>query len=230
MSALPSISVLMPVYNTARYIEDAIASILAQTLPATEIVVIDDGSSDGSAEKAEAFSGVVVLRKEHSGIAETLNHGLARVKADYLSFLDADDLWVPTKLERQLSAMKGAEGPDLVFGNVEQFHSEDVGPDVRARIHCQAGSQPGYSCGTMLARWSSFKRVGEFNPRWRVGCFIDWYARAREAGLTSVMLPDLFLRRRLHGGNTGLLLKEARPDFASIMKASLDRRRAADAH
>jgi hypothetical protein len=121
--------------------------------------------------------------------------------------------------------MTGSEAPELVFGRVEQFYSGEMSPDMRARIHCPAGSQPGYSYGVMLARRSSFERVGGFDPRWTVGCFVDWYARAQEAGLRSVMPSDVFLRRRLHANNSGRVLRAARPDFARIVKASLDRRR-----
>ncbi len=86
---------------------------------------------------------------------------------------------------------------------------------------------PGYHPGTLLMRREAFLRVGIFETGLNVGEFIDWYLRAVEAGLQSAMLPDVVMRRRLHGTNLVIREKESRSDYARILKASLERRRAA---
>jgi hypothetical protein len=105
----------------------------------------------------------------------------------------------------------------MAFGHVVQF--SDGGR--------QGAPEPGYSRGTMLVRRPSFDRVGPLDARWRVGEFVEWYLRARDAGLREAMLPDVVMRRRLHAGNLGRREPAARVDFAHIVKAALDRRRAA---
>lgn len=216
----------MSVYNTAHYLGEALDSIAAQTVPVAEVIVVDDGSTDNSAAVAAARPGVTVLRKEHSGISDTLNRGIAAATGEWLAFLDADDVWTPEKTARQLELAAARPELDLIFGHVEQFHSPELPAEFCAGIYCPPGTQPGVLAGTMLARRESFLRVGLFNAQWAVGNFVDWYARAQEVGLRTEMLPELVLRRRLHRTNTGRVQPAARPDFARILKAALDRRRA----
>ncbi len=226
MTKAVAISVVMPVYNTVRYLGEALDSIQAQTLAPAEIIVVDDGSTDGSGELAAARPGVTVLRKANGGISDALNHGLARATGAWLAFLDADDLWLPDKLAQQAAVLAAEEATDLVFGHVEQFHSPELPAEFRARVQCPMGTEPAYLAGAMLARRASFDRVGAFNAAWKVGNFVDWFARAKETGLRMTMRPELVLRRRIHETNTGRAQPAARPDFARILKASLDRRRA----
>ena len=94
-------SVIMPLYNKQDTVIESIQSILAQTIRDFEIIVVDDGSSDNSAARAESVSDarVSVLRKKNGGVSAARNYGVGRAKGDYICFLDADDLWLPNHLE-----------------------------------------------------------------------------------------------------------------------------------
>lgn len=222
------VSVIIPVRDGERYVGEAIESVLAQTVRPLEVVVADDGSHDRSVEVVEGFGPpVICLRGEAEGIGAVLNRGLGRAGAPYLAFLDADDLWLPGKLEAQLAALEADPGLDLVFGHVEQFVSPELDAAERTRIHCPPGSQPGVFKGTMLIRRAAFERVGAFSNELPPTDFVDWYARALDAGLRSLMLPVTVARRRLHGANTGRSVDRA--NYARIMRAIMERRRAAGA-
>lgn len=105
----PTVSVIIPSYNRAPLLKEAITSVLAQTVTQIEILVCDDGSTDNSKEIVEEFddSRIIWLTDKNSGgPAAPRNRGIKAAKGDWLAFLDSDDLWEPTKLDRQLSAMK----------------------------------------------------------------------------------------------------------------------------
>ena len=208
----------MPVYNGAAFIEAALLSVWAQTLNALEVIVVDDGSTDDTAAVLArcADPRLRLVAQTQQGAGPARNRGVQSARAPYLAFLDADDLWLPDKLALQTAALDAAPELDLVFGHYAEFSDADsAAPDRPAG--------PGYSSGTLLVRRAAFERVGPFSGAWRVGEFIDWYARAQEAGLRAVMRPELVLRRRRHAHNSS---RGAPQDYAAVLAALVRRRRA----
>lgn len=105
----PSISVVIPCYNAAPFLRATIASVLEQTRPATEVIVVDDGSTDDSARIAASCGPAVqVIRQSNQGESVARNRGIAAATGEWVAFLDADDLWLPTKLERQAEVIRAA--------------------------------------------------------------------------------------------------------------------------
>ena len=228
MSAAPLVSVVVPVYDGARYLGAAIESVLAQAYRPLEVVVVDDGSRDGSAAVARAFGEPVrVCGQPHAGIAVARNTGVAHARGALLAFLDADDLWTADKLARQLAALEADPSLDLVFAHARQFLSPDLDPATARQLRCPPEPVPGRIPGTLLARRAAVDRVGPFDTTRRVGEFIDWYGRAVDLGLRQCLLPETLLLRRLHGRNTGIRARDAQTDYVQILKAALDRRRRA---
>lgn len=220
------VSVIIPAYNASRYLAAAIESVLTQGDQPLELIVVDDGSTDDTAQVAQNFgSAIHYVHQPNGGIAVALNRGLADAQGEWLSFCAADDLWADGRLKAQFAAFAGNPEPDLVFGYVQNFFSPELGDEITRRYYCPPDPLPGFSLAAMLLRRSTFERVGTFNTDYRIGEFVDWYARAKELGLSSVLLPDIVLRRRLHGDNLSIRSANSRGDFARILKASLDRRR-----
>ena len=217
------VSVIVPAHNAAPYIAEAIDSIQTQEHGNLDIVVVDDGSTDATAEIA-AVDGVRLLRQPQRGAGAARNAGLALARGEFIAFLDADDLWTAGRLGVQLSAATAQPDVDLVFGRVEQFISPEIDA-AEAGIHCPTGSAPAYLAGSLLARASAFRRVGGFREDLQLGEFVDWCARAEELGLRSHMLDETVLRRRIHSTNLGLTQRDAAGDYAVVLKAALDRRR-----
>jgi glycosyltransferase involved in cell wall biosynthesis len=218
----PLVSVIIPVWNGERFLAEAVESVLNQTYPPHEVIVVDDGSTDGSAEVTKSFGALVrYYFQTQNGAAAARNQGVELAGGDFIAFLDADDIWVKDKLACQRKSFEDNPELDMVFGNVRQFYSRASG-DV---FHEESEIIPGYVPGTMLIKRASFLQAGRFSTQWRVGEFIDWYLRAEEIGLKSFLLPHVVLMRRIHDANMGIRERTSRIDYVKIVKASLDRRR-----
>jgi glycosyltransferase involved in cell wall biosynthesis len=208
MKETPLVSVIIPVYNYDRYLAEAIESVLNQTYRNREVIVVDDGSTDQSGEVARGFAdrGVRYCAQIHAGIGPTRNKGVEVSQGDFIAFLDADDRWPEEKLQLR-------NGPEWEAG-------------VKLKKLPLAGVVPGIVPGTMLIKREAFLRVGKFPGGLKVGEFIDWYARAVELQVRSLILPDLFLWRRIHDSNQGVRERQSVSDYARVLKAKLDRKRA----
>lgn len=220
------VSVIVPVYNCEKYLTYAIKSVLTQTYQPLEIIVVDDGSTDKSGEIAQSFAPeVIYCRLEHGGGSIALNHGISLSQGKYIAFLDADDLWVSNKLTLQMKAFNNNPQLEAVFGHIRQFTSPELDENSQRKLKIPVEVSPAYHKDTFLITRQALYRVGLFNPQIQMGEFIDWYLRAIEQDLISLMLPDILAKRRLHKSNMGIRKKDSRIEYARIIKASLDRRR-----
>lgn len=219
-----SITVIIPVYNAVPYLAEALESALSQTRPPDEVIVIDDGSTDDSAAVAQGFaSPVKLVRQDNLGAAAARNRGVELAQGDLLAFLDADDLWLPDKLAQQLAAWQNDPPPDMVFGQVEQFRSPDMAVEVQFADAGRVMSGP--HVGAMLLRAATFHQVGPFRTDLQVGEFIDWYSQAMAQGLSGLMLPQVVMRRRLHGQNLMRRAQTVSSDYLKILRDAARRRR-----
>jgi len=229
MTSTPLVSVVIPVKDGERFIARAIDSVLAQTYEPLELIVVDDGSTDGSGELAERYGDALTfVRQENAGNGAARNTAVAHAHGALYAFLDADDRFLPTKLERQVSVLLERPEVDIVFGHVSEFVSPDLAPEIAARLRAPVPDAPWAAPNLMLIRREAFERVGPFSSDLRVGVTVDWYARAGEQGLVTEMLPEVVLERRLHASNNGIRERDARYQYLHVLKASMDRRRSAE--
>jgi len=221
------VSVILPVYDRAAYVGEAIESVLAQTLPADELIVVDDGSTDDSVAVVERYSrpGLHVVRQENRGIGAARNRGLGLASGELIAFIDSDDVWERDKLALQVPALLERDDEPLVFGHLVEFLSPDRAEELRGTLQISTEPVPGLTAITLLARRTTIDRVGPFDEQLRVGEFVEWMARARDLGCANRILPEVVARRRIHGGNT--VLTRANTDYLRAIKSTLDRRRRA---
>jgi glycosyltransferase involved in cell wall biosynthesis len=222
-----AIDVVVPAFNAARYLDEALASVLSQDRAAHRIIVVDDGSTDGTADVAAKFGAPVeITRRRNGGAAAARNAGIVRSEAAFLAFLDADDRWIAHKLSRQAAALDSDPAIDFVLSLVRAFASPELPEAERAALEVQ---QPrpfeGWVAGSMLIRRASFDRVGPFVEDLRVGEAVDWFSRARRAGLNHLIVPEVLLERRLHRHNTTRLQAADRRGYLLAAKRHVDRLR-----
>jgi glycosyltransferase involved in cell wall biosynthesis len=222
------ISCIVPVFNGERYLAEALESILKQSYRPLEIIVADDGSTDGTREVVQRYGAQVrYLHQPNSRPAIARNLGLGAATGEFVAFLDADDLWHPEKLERQMARFQARPELHLCVTHVQNFWIPELrDEEERFRSHRLSKPMPGYVTVTLLARRSLFEAVGPFNAALRHGDSTDWFLRAAEHGAVMELLPDVLSYRRLHQTNRSrLLASNSRDEFLKIVKAVIDRRR-----
>lgn len=164
------VSVVIPSYNSAAYVADAIESVLAQTLPAAEIIVIDDGSTDETAALLRRYRGRIrSIHQENGGVSAARNRGVHAANGDFIAFLDADDIWHPSKLEFQMQAFNripslGLLGTRYVVLPAPFPRIEEMPSDLYQFIHWQQLTVRNYLCASsVIARSSIVNIAGEFD-------------------------------------------------------------------
>jgi len=218
--ALPLVSVVIPAYNAEAFLPAALESVLSQDGVSLDIIVVDDGSTDSTAAVLGRYREQVrVLRQDNAGSGAARNRGAAGARGDYLAFLDADDLWAPGKLSRQLAALAREPILDLVWGGVREFRDGDD-PAV-SDLPVLAAPHP----GAALLRREAFERTGGFSETFRQTEVVEWATRILEVELRQAGIEDVVMYRRLHGANKGLGNAAARSEYLAVLKRHLDRRR-----
>ena len=223
--ATGNVSYIVPVYNGEAYLAEALDSILAQTLPALEVLVVDDGSSDGTPAVARRYGNrITYLRQPHAGQSVARNHGVRVARGDFLAFLDADDLAHPTKLARQVARFEARPELDLCKAMTRNFWS----PEVPAEQRLAARGLPRPHAGnidTWLVRRTLFERIGGLDPDMRFGETLEWYWRARESGAPIELLPEVVAYRRVHGSNMTRGKREEQIDsLFALLRAAMERK------
>ena len=222
------VSCIVPCFNGQPYLDEALSSILAQTHPKLEIIVVDDGSTDGSAAVVGCYGDAVRYhRQDNRGPAGACNQGLALATGAFIAFLEQDDLWLPEKTSRQLAALDADPSVGYCVGHVQNFWIAELEHEARRyRDRPVMQPVPGYVVQTLLARRETFDRVGRFDEALPFAFASDWFLRARERGIVERLVPEVVTRRRLHHENFSRRHRDAsRDEFLHVIKASLDRRR-----
>jgi glycosyltransferase involved in cell wall biosynthesis len=221
------ISCIVPVYNGERYLKEALDSILAQTYSQLEIIVVDDGSTDGTAKIGAEFGGRLrYLDQLNAGPAAARNRGLNAASGDFVTFLDADDLWHPEKLSRQLACFENRPELGYCVTHVQNFWVAELAEEKdKFSNHRLSNPLPGYVTQTLMARRAVFETVGCFNASLRHGDDTDWFLRASDQGTPAELLPEVLVYRRLHDANLSRAAAASRAEYLHIVKMTLDRRR-----
>lgn len=214
-----SYGVVIPAYNAARTLGDALESVLAQTIPATSIVVVDDGSTDETAAIARSFgSAVELITQGNLGPAAATDRGFAEIAEPLVAGLDADDVWFPRKAELQIAELEADADLDAVFCRAQVFdHGSAPSPDLPSREL--------WARSALMMRRSALDRVGPVDiggPRAN-GEMVDWLARGRELGLRFGVTPVALVGRRRISGS--LTYGQGAAALLPVVRAALERRR-----
>jgi glycosyltransferase involved in cell wall biosynthesis len=208
-SDLPVVSVIVPTYKGTEFLREAIDSILAQTYPAVEPIIINDGSPDNTAEVlAEYGDRIVAITQQNAGTAAARNRGLQSVTGQYVSFLDHDDLWHPQKLEKQMALF--AQRPDagmVICGRqffdhythkVTSQHPAEASLDVHTLLSMQA-----IALQSVVIKKSVLDEIGNFDQT--VSGADDWELTIRIAAKYPVLgVPECLVDIRGHEGQQSI--------------------------
>lgn len=220
------ISVIIPVYNGAGFLAEAIDCVRAQRYEPLEIIIVDDGSDDGSYDLARAYApDATVIRQANAGPGAARNTGLRVATGRLIAFLDVDDLWPEGKLHRQVARLQREPHLSLVLGLIQ--HSVTPGADHFDMKFEDNDNMviPFFHFGAGLYRREAFDTVGPISESLTDSEDHDWFFRFREAGLSWVVENELGLIYRRHFSNMTKPGPLHETDVFRVISQSLARRR-----
>jgi glycosyltransferase involved in cell wall biosynthesis len=219
------ISVIIPAYNAEKYLRDAVESVLKQTVPVDEIIVVDDGSTDGTKTVAKEFKEYVTyVYQENKGVAAARNRGLHQSTGHFITFIDADDIWLKNKIELQLQLFKKTPELEMIIGFLQRVYKESN----EEFFKIFDGDEPGIfvlQLGSTLIRKEVFKKVGSFDEEMTLSEDLDWFLRSREVGINVEVHEDVVQLYRQHEKNITKNRKATNSFMLKAFKKSLERRR-----
>ncbi len=206
----PKVSVIIPNYNYSQYIGEAVGSALSQTYKNIEVIVVDDGSKDNSLEILENFAGrIKIIKQQNAGVSAARNSGVENSDGEFIAFLDADDVWLPEKIEKQINCFSANKNLGLVHVAVQDIDAH--GKNLKSHFDGLAGSVAeellllersvilGGGSGIMIPR-KLFDEIGGFDPR--LSTSADWDIFYRIANrCEAAFISEVLLKYRIHGSN-----------------------------
>ncbi len=218
------ISVILPLHNGGQFIRQAVNSVLTQTHSPTEVLIVDDGSTDNGAGKIPVHPSVRVIHQSNAGVAEARNRGVKESRGNILAFLDQDDEWTHDKLEKQVRFLH--DHTELGYVLAHQFIHLAPGISKPSWLKAEQVNQPsaGYLPGTLVVHRETLNQVGLFNKAYRSGSDSEWFFRAKDMGISMKIMPDVLLYRTIHGKNQSYDTATANRELLKIIHQSLKNR------
>ncbi len=210
----PIVSVIIPAYNVAQYIGEALASVIAQTFTDFEVIVINDGSSD-TVEFEQAIEPfrerIIYLEQENLGAGAARNNGLLLARGKFVAFLDADDIWLPGFLAEMVSFIESGDGYDLVYANAQLFGKRNIdgltymetNPSV-GEVTCESllAERCNIITSGVLTRREPVLEIGLFDVElWHSQDFDLWVRLAKRPGARMAFTPKVLLKQRHRPGS-----------------------------
>ena len=199
---IPFISIIMPTYNRANFIREALDSIKRQTFKDYEIIVVDDGSTDNTKEVLENDEGIRYLLLEHGGIATARNAAVSAARGKWIAFLDSDDLWKEEKLQKQVDYIQAHPDCRIVYTKFSNFTDiPEAALDQRQQELLQVDDIEWY-LPSALVDARLFAEVGVFDKKWEPNDDTEWNFRLKfyQVNMSHCINEVLYLRR-VHDSN-----------------------------
>ena len=213
-------SVVIPAYNAEHTLEETLESVFAQLVQPTAVIVVNDGSTDNTLATARGFGQrVAVFSQDNQGPGMAMSFGLRQCRTPLIASLDADDLWFPGKMERQLGYLHAHPECAALFAQIRCFGL----PSHENKV------QAGWNRSSMVFRKEVFETIGDVvDPPGRRGEMVDWIAQGRETGFEFVHLDEVWVRRRIAPGSLAFERDNAKDQgYLHVARAALLRKRAA---
>ncbi|MFA5242690.1 MAG: glycosyltransferase [Sulfuricella sp.] len=231
------VSVVIPAYNSARFLRETIESVRQQTAPVHEIIVVDDGSTDETEQVIHSLGeGLVYIRQANAGVSAARNRGIAQATGEIIAFLDADDLWLPQKVENQVRVFLG--NPDVALVATDRTDIDAQGGLLLDSLFKKQGLYEFFSelrgnpvplalsrlvqvnfipTSSVMVRKSALAQVGVFDTAIRYGEDLELWARVA-AQYPIACLPEVLIRYRQHGSNATQATEKLLLDMVQVMK------------
>jgi len=216
----PLVSVIIPVYNGAKYIAEAIESVCVQNYEPFEIIIVDDGSTDDTSSVVQSFKNIRYIRQENRGCATARNTGITESRGELLAFLDADDYWAANKLHVQVGCLLNHPGIGYTLGRQRNFLESGTDRPFWLREEHLLEEHTGF-LPTLVIYRRTFDTVGPFNTNFRISSDVEWFCRVKDAGIPMMVVPEVVLYRRIHSSNLSYQTKSGNPLLLRALRTSV---------
>ncbi len=221
-NAYPAYSVVIPAFNAGATLKEAVTSLLEQSIPPTDIIVVDDGSTDNTAAIAQSFGkSVTLISQQNQGVGAATNMGMKKVNTPLMAFLDADDIWLKNKAAMQLEIFSAKPALSGLCTRVQTFKGALNSPVLGATFDLWGRT-------TMMIHTEAAHSIGDMiDPPGGRGDTVDWIARAKDLGFIFELLPDVLAWRRIRSDSLSYGRdSEKDKGYLLVVKRALDRKRA----
>lgn len=218
------ISVIIAVRNSERFLSAALESVFAQDYHQIDVIVVDDGSTDRTAEIARGYPELRYIHQTNQGPGAARNTGITAARGEFIAFLDADDIWLPNKLSAQVGHL--LQHPQVGYVITRMHVILETGTEWPANLNREHYMQDP-SCflpSALLVRAAVFDQIGVFDVRYRIAEDSDWFLRAQDAGVPMAIVPQVLVHRRIHSSNLSHE-KSATAETLAAVRASIQRKR-----
>jgi glycosyltransferase involved in cell wall biosynthesis len=223
-TARVKVSAIIPVFNGARFLRQALDSVLGQTRAVDEVIVVDDGSTDASPDILASYGDrLTVISRENGGVAVARNVGLERASGELIAFLDQDDLWPEDRTSRMVTAFAARPDVEVVAGLVAVLY-ERQRPRSSMAMDVAARHREGF-LGSLCLRARIFRVLGLLNTEVGHADDIDFYWRRQEAGIRTLRIDEVSLIYRIHEHNNSSDRDASRQHFLEALHAFSKRQR-----
>lgn len=223
----PRVSVILPVKNGARFVGEALESVLSQDYRPMDVTVVDADSTDGTRSIVEDLAdvGVRLVDQAGTGIAAAWNQGIDETTGPILAFISSDDRWLPGKLTRQVGVLTDEPEVGYTIGHFRYFLQPDCDVPATFNRALLGIDLMGRIMETLVARRGVFDAVGRFDPSLRTAEDVDWYARAKDLAVPMRVVDDVILEKRIHDANISTAGAQNMPHLMEALRRSIQRRR-----
>ena len=216
------ISIIIPVKNGSNYMEEAITEIKQQNMN-TEIIVVDDGSTDNTSEIAKNYGCIVIKNTTSQGPVAAKNQALKIANGDYIMFHDHDDIMNNGVLEKMLAELNAASDISAIMCKVKDFISDDIPSEEKQKIKIKSEPYYGLFTGAVLIRKNVFDIIGNFDEQVTAGEILDWQTKMEKHNLKIKKLDLISTQRRLHTTNFGRTQQQTEfKDYAKSLRERLN--------
>jgi hypothetical protein len=219
------VSVILPVFNGGKYLEETIRSVLAQEFRNFEFIAVDDGSTDNSADIIKKYKEIKYIYQNNQGVASARNRGVEESRGEIIALIDQDDLWTPDKLSLQVRCLLKYPGVFYLVAKQEVFLEPGTEKPGWLKEDVLGREQFGFLLGTVVGYRRLFENDNRFNTSYQYASDTDWFFRMKDAGIPMKHLDEVLLKKRVHHSNQSYDVEKIHREILDLVKSSIKRRK-----
>lgn len=221
---IPLISVILPVYNGDKYLNESIRSVINQDFKNFELIIVDGNSVDSTVEIAKKFSESQIIYQDNQGISDAFNSGIKKAKGKFIAFQSCDDIWTENKLKLQLNFLQNNSDIQYTTSKFKYFKEDNEPIPTGFKEELLEKELNGQTLETFFGRKKLFNEVGLFDTEFSSALDVEWFSRLNDMKIKNHRIDVVLLLKRLHSRNLSLNEKNNRYQILKALRKSINRK------